>query len=665
MPPTCPPGQKTKKGRKVVLWQIDTGKQLKSWTLPDAEAIALAPDGKTLASGGEDRLIRLWDVASGLEGRRLEGHQASVRALAFSPDGKLLASGGLDSHLHLWELPAGKLLRSWQVEPKVQPDQGVLWLTFSPNGKVLGSSGWKQWGHIDLWEVPTAKPKHRFLGNIEPYQFAFSGDSRTVATSADNVLLQWDVDTGLERYATCRASTLGFADEGTVATASPFGQARFWESAGGKLLRTVQRDYYWTMVSPNGDLFAGRDSKGLHLLDLATGKELPAPPLDGGSVLSRDGRLLAVTGPGSGKVLVWDVVRGKTLHELVVGGQVTWSTAFSPDGKMLAVPSGKGNCAVFDLATGQMLQHLATGPFYQVEFSSDGRILASAGEEKLAFWEIATGKERFQVRARAGVYYYPVDFSPDGKSLIAGTASRSGQQRSLCLLDASTGQRLHQFKGHPGGASSFAFSKDGNRVAVSADDFTVLIWDLSGVPRQETRQAVRHGAEQLRRLWADLSDEDASRVQRSIVALLLSPVGVPAFLEGRRQELARQHPGANPERMKRLLADLDDDDFKTREQSARELIRCGKTIEKALREHLQGKISAEVRQRIGLILEELKKDTSAERQGLRWLRAVEVLERLGTAEARELLGKLAQGSDTAAEQARASLHRLDRLRTGK
>ena len=74
-------------------------------------ALALSPDGKTLASAGYDKTVRLWDLESLKELAALTGHKGAVRALAFSPDGKTLASGAGDQTIKLWDLETRKETR--------------------------------------------------------------------------------------------------------------------------------------------------------------------------------------------------------------------------------------------------------------------------------------------------------------------------------------------------------------------------------------------------------------------------------------------------------------------------------------------------------------------------------------------------------------------------
>jgi WD40 repeat protein len=93
----------------VQVWDATTGKKLRELHRTEGDqdrviALAVSPDGKTLATGGDDKIVRLWEVASGQERRRFVGHRNFVSTLAFSADGRLLASGSWDTTVLVWDL---------------------------------------------------------------------------------------------------------------------------------------------------------------------------------------------------------------------------------------------------------------------------------------------------------------------------------------------------------------------------------------------------------------------------------------------------------------------------------------------------------------------------------------------------------------------------------
>ena len=110
-------------------------------------SIAFAPDGETLASGSQDRKVRLWRASDGTLLRTLEGHTGQVDSVAFAPDGAILASGAGDNTVRLWRVSDGTLLRTLEGHT-----DRVRSIAFAPDGTMIASGS--EDGTIRLWGVP-------------------------------------------------------------------------------------------------------------------------------------------------------------------------------------------------------------------------------------------------------------------------------------------------------------------------------------------------------------------------------------------------------------------------------------------------------------------------------------------------------------------------------
>jgi len=175
--------------------------------------VAFSPDGKTVASGSNDKTVRLWDAAAGEERQKLKGHDDFVTTVAFSPDGTMVASGSWDKTVRLWDAATGK------ERQKLEGHNGyVNTVAFSLDGKTVASGSNDR--IVRLWDAATGEERQRLEGHDGGVSaVAFSPDGKTVASgSYDETVRLWDTATGEERqkHQTSRiVSRIAFSQDGS------------------------------------------------------------------------------------------------------------------------------------------------------------------------------------------------------------------------------------------------------------------------------------------------------------------------------------------------------------------------------------------------------------------------------------------------------------------
>jgi hypothetical protein len=287
-------------------------------------------------------------------------------------------------------------------------------------------------------------------------------------------------------------------------------------------------------------------------------------------------------------------------------------------------------------------------------FSADGRWLGSSGYryvtpggrviDEARLWHARTGQE---------VRSFPrgmrlLALSPAGDRVATG-----GPGSAVVVWESATGKALERFEGHRGALACGAFTPDGRRLVTGSGDTTALVWGLRGGRRAlaaPPRADRPLPAEALPALWDDLASPHAARGHAALRKLADAPRQAVPFL----REHLRPAAGVPAEKAAAWIAALGSDNYEARTAATEALTEHADDVEGALREALRRRPELEARRRIEQVLTGLERPTPAR---LRAMRALEVLEEVGDAEA---LAALARGSAQArlTREAKAALARL-------
>jgi WD40 repeat protein len=428
------------------------------------ESVAVSSDGARLVSGGADKTMKLWDIATGRLLRTFEGHQGWVNSVAFSPDGSRILSGsGLQDHtLRLWDAASGKLIRSWKAHSR-----GLGSVAFSPDGALLLSAGEKSElnreddsGALSLWDAASGQLIRVFEHSGRVTSAAFSLDGTRIISSGDAGLIGRDTKTTL----------------------------KLWDTATGRLIRTFEGHsdalISSAAFSPNANHVASVNQRELKLWDAATGQLIHTLQGNPGYSIafSPDGtRLLS----GGHRAQLWDVASGRLLITLAGPDRISpvKAVAFLPDGRYLV--TADDDLRLWDAASGQLVRTFAgqSAGIESVAFSPDGGRLLSAGRDNTLLWDAASGQltRTFKGHKRWGAC---AAFSPDGTRLLS--SGGDDMKPALRLWDVGSGQLIRSFEGHQHGSNSVAFSPDGTRVLSGSLDGTIKLWEA------ESGQLVRN-----------------------------------------------------------------------------------------------------------------------------------------------------------------------------
>jgi len=405
--------------RRVLLWNpdevepVDIARRLDQLADPPApfrvlaqhegpvRALAFSPDGSQLVSGGQDNVLRVWDLAAGKERAVLRGHASHVRDCVFSPDGRLLLSAGRDQQIKLWQPNVYGESFVLGAGEKTKPADAVLAARYSRDGKLIVTANRDR--TATLWDAQRQTSLQRFA---EGHEFLasssvfFAAGARLATSGGDGTVRIWDVATGteiLELDGTGRTATLAVSPDGKwIATGSASNDVIIWNAQTGEevaVLTAHEASVTALGFTPDG-------------LTLATGDDL-------------------------GRCRLWnyqaDSDEWTGSYWLHGHSRSITALAFVAQGNRLLTASGDNTCAQWDVATGQELtESVLTHPAWVADMavSADGtRALTSCDDGKLRLWSLADARVLREIDAVEEAAITSVDLSPDASWALAVTAA--------------------------------------------------------------------------------------------------------------------------------------------------------------------------------------------------------------------------------------------------
>jgi WD40 repeat protein len=439
-------------------------------------AVCYSKDGKFIATGSLDKVVKLWRSTDGKEILTFLGSTSGILNLEFNNAGTQLLAVNKDGVVLIWNVSTGQLINQLKIE-----EDKITCASFNPNG-LLVVTGSKE-SHVAIWDIikgeqirvlkaqPVDLIMEKQFGFAETGSVTYSRDGKYIVTGNGNfTTILWDAETGKEMrkywetFHVCTACVNNslISPDNKYIISSFSDSIKIFDRINGKLVNSLSGNADFTSVTISSDarFAAAIKHRKVFVWDLSTKKVVfqTRDELNGilAVAFSPDGKKI-ITGNENRMADVWHIAAGKKLmtlkgylnqvdERLINNSYAYWAglvneTRLSPDGRFIAIGRTGNNAKLVDFKTGKIEKTLRghSGMVISLNFSNDGKYLATGGlDGKAIVWDVNSGEmlKKFIYKDTNQVIF-SVDISPDNHTLAA-----ADWRGNIVLWDIETGNRI-------------------------------------------------------------------------------------------------------------------------------------------------------------------------------------------------------------------------------
>jgi len=480
--------------RTIKLWDILTGREIRTILghSDKINSILFSPDSRYIASASSDNTIKIFEIETGLEYMTLTGHSREVNSISFSPDGRYLASSSSDATIKLWDLNTRK-------EIKTFPSEFFSFVKFSPDGSCIATKAWVN--KIAILEPFTGKKKILQGHDEHITSIDFSSDGKYLVSGGfDKKVKIWEVSTGqlVHSFEENNESifSVAFSPDNKIVVAGSFNSIKIWDIEKKENILTIQQPYSSIVAfSPDGKYIAATsEANTITLYETVNGKEVKRFKGNFGWVnrvkLSPDNKYAAIgfayldndTDGAKYGISLIEMSTGKEIKKIVGFQNEITAFAFSSDSKLLVTRSpdsvsllkSDSWIKIWDVATANLLHKYKLnddwGEF--VEFLNDGKYIISHDYSSVILLDVKNGQQIEIIEDSSAVKNLII--SQNGKY---AAWSSGPPYLKIKIMNLFAQKIITTIKAHKEDIESLSFSTDGKYIVSGSHDKTIKLWE--------------------------------------------------------------------------------------------------------------------------------------------------------------------------------------------